>query len=322
MKTFVPDLEDDELDTRLDNHTYCPNGKSDSGGMPLFIIFITLCQIAYFIYMYKFQYPDPIDNWNTWNYQFNQDKLMFTGRQAVLTGEYWRFFTYSFVHCGLSHIIGNVCFQLIIGIPLEYVHGSFRVGLLYCIGVVVGSMTSLVVTPETYLVGASGGDFCLVSAVLANCILNCDSMHKGIALIRFVTMGGYIGYEAYCTYQRFTSDINSQVSWAAHMGGAVTGLFLGVVMLRNREKKGFERCFTAIGLLAFVGYVIGLVLVWFMIVRNDAISSIMDISIDDFKKQTETSSQSLPNFPTNYEDLILISNITITHADGTTLFIE
>ena len=27
MKTFVPDLEDDELDTRLDNHTYCPNGK-------------------------------------------------------------------------------------------------------------------------------------------------------------------------------------------------------------------------------------------------------------------------------------------------------
>ena len=66
--------------------------------MPLFIIFITLFQIGYFIYMYKFQYPDPIDSWNAWNYQFNQDKLMFTGRQTVLTGEYWRFFTYSFVH--------------------------------------------------------------------------------------------------------------------------------------------------------------------------------------------------------------------------------
>ena len=54
-------------------------------------------------------------------------------------------------------------FQLLIGIPLEYVHGSFRVGILYCVGVIVGSMTALVVTPQAALVGASGGDFCLVS---------------------------------------------------------------------------------------------------------------------------------------------------------------
>merc|ERR1719213_522381 len=117
-------------------------------------------------------------------------------------------------------------------------------------------------------------------------------MNKAIAAVRFITMGGYMGYEVYSTIQRWTSG--SSISWAAHMGGAVTGLFLGVVVLRNREKKGFERCFTAIGLLAFVGYIVGLVLVWFMIVSSEEISSVMDISIDDFKKQTETSSQSLP----------------------------
>ena len=44
MKTFAPDLDDDEIDDRLHNHTYCPNGHSDSGGIPLFIILITLGQ--------------------------------------------------------------------------------------------------------------------------------------------------------------------------------------------------------------------------------------------------------------------------------------
>ena len=68
-----------------------------------------------------------------------------------------------------------MCFQLIIGIPLEFVHGSFRVGLLYCVGVVVGSMTSLVVTPETYLVGASGGDFCLVSGKILSRLFEFNS---------------------------------------------------------------------------------------------------------------------------------------------------
>ena len=163
--------------------------------------------------MYKFQYPESTDL-TGWNSKFNDDPLIFTGRKTIQTQEYWRFFTYSFVHwwvlfktyeskvmsmslsqklwvmsyeskvmshklwvinviewtknefSGLSHLIGNVSFQLLIGIPLEYVHGSFRVGIFYCVGVIVGSMTALIVTPQSALVGASGGDFCLVSGKL------------------------------------------------------------------------------------------------------------------------------------------------------------
>ena len=63
------------------------------------------------------------------------------------------------------------------------------------------------------------------------------------------------------------------------MGGAITGLFFGFVLLRNREKKGFERCFTAVSLIAFIGYVAALVIVWFMIVQNDEINDVFDVPL-------------------------------------------
>ena len=63
------------------------------------------------------------------------------------------------------------------------------------------------------------------------------------------------------------------------MGGAITGLFFGFVLLRNREKKGFERCFTAVSLIAFIGYIAGLIMVWFLIVQNDQIDDVFDVKL-------------------------------------------
>ena len=59
-RTFIPELDDEQMDERLENHTYCPNGDSESGGAPIFTISITLFQIGYFIYMYKWQYEKPV----------------------------------------------------------------------------------------------------------------------------------------------------------------------------------------------------------------------------------------------------------------------
>lgn len=48
--------------------------------------------------------------------------------------ELWRFFTYQYLHAGLPHLLGNVIMQLLIGIPLEMVHGTLRVGIIYTVG--------------------------------------------------------------------------------------------------------------------------------------------------------------------------------------------
>ena len=48
--------------------------------------------------------------------------------------ELWRFLTYQYLHAGLPHLLGNVIMQLLIGIPLEMVHGTLRVGIIYTVG--------------------------------------------------------------------------------------------------------------------------------------------------------------------------------------------
>ena len=69
----------------------------------------------------------------------------------------WRYLTYQFLHAGFPHIFGNLLMQLFLGIPLELVHGTIRVGIVYTGGVMVGGLTASIVDPNRFLLGCSGG---------------------------------------------------------------------------------------------------------------------------------------------------------------------
>lgn len=75
-----------------------------------------------------------------------------------------------FVHKGLSHILGNILMQLLLGLPLEIVH-KWRIVVVYLCGVLAGSMGTSLTTPQVYLVGASAGVYALITAHLANVCL-------------------------------------------------------------------------------------------------------------------------------------------------------
>lgn len=81
------------------------------------------------------------------------------------------------------HLAFNLIVQLLVGLPLEMVHGSTRIGCVYLAGVLAGSMGTSVFDPEVYLVGASGGVYALLAAHLANVMLNYNNMHYGIIRI-------------------------------------------------------------------------------------------------------------------------------------------
>lgn len=107
--------------------------------------------------------------------------------------EIWRFVTYMVLHANWFHLGFNIVVQLIIGLPLEMVHGSIRIAAIYVAGVFAGSLGTSVVEPLTSLVGASGGVYALLAAHFANVLLNFNYMKYGILkLASILIFGEYV----------------------------------------------------------------------------------------------------------------------------------
>ena len=77
-----------------------------------------------------------------------------------------RYLTYCLVHSGVEHILFNLLMQLFVGVPLEMSHQGYRVGLVYLMGVLAGSLGTSIFDPGMYLAGASGGVYSLITAHL------------------------------------------------------------------------------------------------------------------------------------------------------------
>ena len=75
------------------------------------------------------------------------------------------------VYSRYVHIATNLLVQLVLGIPLEMVHGWWRLLLVYLAGVIAGSLGTSITDPSVYLAGASGGVYALLLAHLASVIL-------------------------------------------------------------------------------------------------------------------------------------------------------
>lgn len=97
---------------------------------------------------------------------------------------------------------------MVVGLPLEMVHGSGRVALIYMAGVVAGSLGTSVFDTDVCLVGASGGVYALLAGHLANIMINYNNMQCGILkLVGIIAIGKC---QAYLQY-RFSSELCSRV---------------------------------------------------------------------------------------------------------------
>ncbi|KAJ8958526.1 hypothetical protein NQ318_002321 [Aromia moschata] len=165
--------------------------------------------------------------------------------------EFWRYLTYMFVHIGYAHLCVNLAVQLILGVPLEMVHKWWRVLIIYFAGVIAGSLANSITDPMCRLAGASGGVYSLLTAHIACVIMNWSEMMFPYIqiLVYSIIVICDIGQSV---YDRYFLDVKSQVGIAAHFGGALAGLLVGIYTLRNLQVTKTEKYIWWIALILYI----------------------------------------------------------------------
>uniref|UniRef100_U3II17 rhomboid protease n=1 Tax=Anas platyrhynchos platyrhynchos TaxID=8840 RepID=U3II17_ANAPP len=218
-----------EIDRKwyYDSYTCCPP--------PWFMITITIVEVAFFLYngvvldRFVLQVTHPL---------YLKNALLY---HPQLRAQAWRYLTYIFMHAGIEHLGLNVVLQLLVGVPLEMVHGAARISFVYVAGVVAGSLAVSVADMTAPVVGSSGGVYALVSAHLANIVMNWSGMKCQFKLLRMavalICMSFEFGRAVWLRFHPSAYPPCPHPSFMAHLGGVMVGITLGVVILRNYEQR-------------------------------------------------------------------------------------
>ncbi|KAK8546901.1 hypothetical protein V6N13_093940 [Hibiscus sabdariffa] len=149
-------------------------------------------------------------------------------KQVVEEKEYWRLVSCMWLHAGVIHLLVNMISLLFLGIRLEQEFGFLRIGPLYMISGLGGSLASALsqARKKTISVGASGALFGLLGAMLSELFTNwsnytnkCSALSTMVLIISLNLAVGFL----------------PQVDNSAHIGGFVSGLLAGFVLLMRPQ---------------------------------------------------------------------------------------
>lgn len=157
--------------------------------------------------------------------------------------------SYQFMHSGMSHFLGNMIFFLLFASNLELIIGGLGVLVVYLLSGLFAALVFLLASESSAvpLIGASGA----VSGVMAMfCVL---MWHRSVRYIFFLFIprrgfSGFIFLPAWLTLLLwFLSDLAGHwgspselggVAYAAHLGGEMGGVLIGVIVLLTRYLMG------------------------------------------------------------------------------------
>jgi rhomboid protease GluP len=143
-----------------------------------------------------------------------------------IDGEYWRFLTYAFLHGGLTHLIMNMFFLIIIAPPLEVMIGKLRLVFLFLFTVL---STSLFVSflGSNAGIGASGFTYGILGLYIYMVVY-----HKGFLDVnskKIVLIWTGIGW--------ISTLIIPEISLLGHLGGFVGGFVYGWIAIRQNSLR-------------------------------------------------------------------------------------
>ena len=158
-------------------------------------------------------------------FTFNGGLLLKWGANSgALTsgGQWWRLLTSVFEHGGLLHIALNMWCLYSLGWLAELLFGRSRFTLLYLMCGIGGSLGSICWRGNGLSVGASGAIFGIAGALIPAMLLHGNRQLRALLKGQLTSIALFVGYNL-----AFGAALRG-VDNAAHVGGLLTGLVLGV----------------------------------------------------------------------------------------------
>ncbi|KAL2334641.1 hypothetical protein Fmac_015854 [Flemingia macrophylla] len=144
----------------------------------------------------------------------------------------WRLVTCIWLHAGVVHLAANMLSLVFIGIRLEQQFGFVRIGIIYLLSGFGGSVLSSLFIRNNISVGASGALFGLLGAMLSELITNW-SIYTNKAAALFTLL--------FIIVINLAIGMLPHVDNFAHIGGFLTGLLLGFVLLLRPQFGWLEQ---------------------------------------------------------------------------------
>ena len=167
------------------------------------------------------------------------DVLGAEGRAALVT-----LLTSAFLHAGWLHLLSNLLYLGVFGLPVERRVGPARFALLYVASAVAGSLAYLAAQPasQTPAVGASGA---IAGVIADHLVLFPDATLGTLAPVLFLSVVEtaptllllllWIATQVFSSVTSLTTSTG--IAWWAHLGGFGTGLVLAPVLRRRRMAR-------------------------------------------------------------------------------------
>ena len=169
---------------------------------------------------------------------------------GVRDGSALRLFTALFLHADWAHLLGNLVFLLIFGLPAERSMGPWRFLLLFLLGGAFSNLAAAlsIGAPDRVIIGASGA----VSAVIGAYLALFPHAKLGVVLplglfLEFVKAPASLLIGIWALLQVIFAYIGpafGAVAWSAHIAGFLFGvvfaLFVRAAIARRlRKRQGY-----------------------------------------------------------------------------------
>lgn len=153
--------------------------------------------------------------------------------------------TSTFLHAGWFHLLANMLYLTVFGVPVERRLGPMRFAGVYLASAMAGSLVYLVAQPlsQTPAIGASGA---IAGVIASHLVLFPGATLGSLAPVLFLHVVEstptlllllvWLATQVLSSVASLTSSTG--IAWWAHLGGFASGLVLAPVLRRYRSRGG------------------------------------------------------------------------------------